>query len=380
MSKTTVAVLDIGSSKINVVIALKGVESSFKVLGMGDAEYAGYYEGKFIDEDSLRNALGLALSNAINTSGCEIKELAVGIPAEFCFSSIQNVSIDFEKRRKVTQQDIYMLYDKANYLKKDRDMMLLKADTISYKIDHEIKVEDAVNLKANSLTAEISLIYVKSDIINLLNRCFEELQLEFVEYKSSAYVESRYIIVNENDILVDCGYLSTSVSMLKNKALSLLSSFSLGGGHITADLYEAFKLKFSTAETLKRNLKLDFKPKMTDMYEIEGVKYSAQDVNSVADYRVGQIARTVLKIIKNNNIENVNKILITGGGISYLKGIKDFLTNIFEKQVEIVAPPVVLLNKPHLSSTLGLLDDVIALKQNSKQNFLKKLLNKIGKE
>lgn len=380
MSKTTVAVLDIGSSKISVLIALKGVESSFKVLGMGDAEYAGYYEGKFLDEVSLKNALGMAISNAINTSGCEIKQLAVGIPAEFCFCLKQNVSIEFEKKRKITDEDIYELYEKANYLKKDRNLMLLKADSISYTIDHEFQLKEVKGIKASTVTAEISVIYVKSDIINILNRCFEELQLEFVEYKSAPHVESKYMLENENDVLVDCGYLSTSVTMVKNKALKLLSSFSLGGGHITADLHEAFKLKFSTAETLKRNLKLDFKPKMTDMYEIEGTKYSAQDVNSVADYRVGQIANTVLKILKSNNIENINKILITGGGISYLKGIKQYLSNIFEKQVEIVAPPVVLLNKPHLSSILGLLDDGISSHIMKKQNIFTKILNKLGKE
>lgn len=376
MPKTTVAVLDIGSSKITVMVALKGVDTSFKVLGVGEAEYSGFYDGKFIDESELKYAIGLAISNAAKNSGCEIKKLYVGIPAEFCFCSVENVSIDFPKRKKITDTDVYDLYEKANSLKTDRDVMLLKASTIEYKLDHEIVCNDIRQAKAYTISANISLIYVYSDIINNLNKCFEELDVELVEYKSSAYVESKYLIENENDVLVDCGYLTTSVTAVRNKSLVMLSSFSLGGGYITADLFEGFKLKYSNAESLKRNLVLDFKPKMTDTYEIENVKHSAQDVNAIANYRLGQLAKTINKALEKNKIENVNKILLTGGGISYLKGVSTCLSNLLQKPVDIVAPPVVLLNKPHMSSILGLLDDVLSIEEKNKSSFLAKLMKR----
>ena len=51
MSKSKVTVVDIGSKTISVLIGTSGVNDTFIVNGYGESEYAGYYEGEFLEED-----------------------------------------------------------------------------------------------------------------------------------------------------------------------------------------------------------------------------------------------------------------------------------------------------------------------------------------
>ena len=62
---------------------------------------------------------------------------------------------------------------------------------------------------------------------------------------------------------------------------------------------------------------------------------------------------------------NYLPIYLTGGGVSLLKGGKDYISKGIGENVEILASKVPQLSKPTYSSVLGLLD--LALKENKTQ-------------
>ena len=51
------AVLDIGSSKISVMIAEKGINNTFNIKSSAEENYDGFSGGEFFSEDSLKNAI-----------------------------------------------------------------------------------------------------------------------------------------------------------------------------------------------------------------------------------------------------------------------------------------------------------------------------------
>ena len=161
-----------------------------------------------------------------------------------------------------------------------------------------------------------------------------------------------------------------------------LRSFSLGGGHIMADLCEAFKLTPKQAESLKRKVDISYKPEEDDVYEIptddEPILLKATEVNQVVENRISQIGRMINKCIDDieYNVKDYLPILLTGGGICYVKGSRACLSNAINRDVEISCPPVPQMDKPHASAVLSLLD--LALKQNKQvsQFFIIKLFKK----
>ena len=104
MLKKEVAVLDFGSSKITVLIAERGVNNTFNIKGTGEIEYAGYYEGKFLEPEKVKLAVGLAINNAETTARSRVSKIYVGVPGEFLTVACREAQITFPKRKKINEK------------------------------------------------------------------------------------------------------------------------------------------------------------------------------------------------------------------------------------------------------------------------------------
>ena len=207
------------------------------------------------------------------------------------------------------------------------------------------------------------------------------------QYTSSVLAESLYLLEPEvRDrfaIIIDSGYITTSVALVRGDGILSLNAFSVGGGHITGDLSQCLNLKFNEAEKLKRKVVLSLDASEDDFYEtIVGgtiTPVPSKMVNEIVESRLDMIAMTINKILHSININYPDyiPIYLTGGGLSYLKGAKDYLSKIMGKNLEVIAPPVPQLNSPHYSSVLGLLDIALTDEKSINKNFLQKGFEKV---
>ena len=63
-------------------------------------------------------------------------------------------------------------------------------------------------------------------------------------------------------------------------------------------------------------------------------------------------------------------VYLTGGGLSYLKGARDYLSKKLGRKVEIIAPALPQLNRPHFSTALGVLDIALDIENGLNNTFL----------
>ncbi len=371
MAKSDVAILDFGSEKISVIIGSRDVNNTFSIKGVGESEYAGFMDGEFLQPEQLKLAMGLALTNAEVNSKTKISKLYVGVPAEFSFCVCKSVTQNYARSKTVTQEDIDELFDRANDFKQYKGHTVINQSAIYYVLDDNGKETNPIGLITSKLTGCLSFILAENSFVSLINSFKRDLDLERVDFISSTLAESLYLFDQETRdryaILVDVGYITTSVSLVRGDGLLFLKSFSMGGGHITADLSECLKLNFNQAEVLKRKIVLSIDPTESDIYEavVDGavMPIKAKTANEIVECRIEEIAKGILKCLSLCAYEYPDYIPIslTGGGLCYLKGAKDLLSKLTGKNVEMVVPPVPQLNKPHYSSSIGLLD--AALKQ-----------------
>ena len=61
--KDFVLVFDIGSSKLRAMVAGKGVNDTFITKGYVEADYEGFYEGRFLNPEKLAQVFKQALSD-----------------------------------------------------------------------------------------------------------------------------------------------------------------------------------------------------------------------------------------------------------------------------------------------------------------------------
>ena len=163
-----------------------------------------------------------------------------------------------------------------------------------------------------------------NNFIELIDGIVKNMGLKEVEYVSSSLAESLYLldpqVRDSGAILIDVGYLTSFVALVKGDGLIALNQFSVGGGHISADLCQILQISFKEAENLKRKVVLSLAATDSDFYEVNvngnvtpvSAKLTNQIVASRLDMIVELINRCLIKMKGNSYLP----IFITGGGVT----------------------------------------------------------------
>ncbi len=379
------AVLDIGSSKISVIIGDKGINNTFNIKSSAEENYDGFSGGEFFDEAGF----ALAIQNCVKKAGenlrYKIKKIYVSVPSEFSYVETKEVNVTFPKRKRVKDADIFEIFDASQ--KFDENTFVINRSPIFFILDDNRKVVNPVGEVTSKLNVLISYILTDKKFINLVSSALNDIDIYNVEFISSSLSEALYLLDPEvrdsGAILIDCGYITTSVCLVKGDGLLALKAFSMGGGHITGDLCQCLNLSFAQAENLKRKVVLSLDATDNDFYEVNvgsNVQpVSAKLVNEIILARL-EMFSDVFKKILNTNEFNAPKtylpIYITGGGLNYLKGAKDYLGKQMGKNFEFIAPSVPQMNRPHFSSLLSLLDLAITQEKSIKRSFFQKIFKR----
>lgn len=363
------AILDFGSGKIDVLIGERGVNNTICINGMGECDYAGFEGGEWFEPEQLGYAIGHAINNAETNSRTKIKRLYVGVPGEFTTVVCRDVSISLTKKRKVTEADVDMLHEQGDVFDSDPDYTVINIGPVYYTLDDERRLVQPVGLTGNKLSGHISYILAENRFIHFIGKILSEIGIESVEYVSSMLAEDLLlfddITRDQYVVLIDVGYITTSVAVGRGDGLLGLYNFSLGGGHITGDLAMAFGISFSQAEILKRKVVLSLNASEADVYEITDrdtrIPFPAKTVNEIVMERIKLIASTIEKCLSKCEYDYPDYIPyhLTGGGLSYLKGARDYLSKRLNKPVEIVSPSFPPFSRPHMSTCIGLMDMVL---------------------
>ena len=382
-----IAVLDIGSSKLTVLIGQRGANNTIQVKGIGECKYDGYSDGEWLSKENLPAAVNTAIASAEQAAGVKIRSLYIGVPGEFCFVECKEAGIGFNKRHRITDADLDKLYSACSFSEYANEYDIINVQPISFMIDNSRRVMVPVGQYAVQLSGYLSHVFAEKKFIGTFDRIVSDIGVEQVDYVSSNLAE--YLLLfpekkrDEGVILADVGYISSTLCIGKGDGLLDMKSFSMGGGHIEADLSMALEIPYKQAEMLKRKVIVSLDAGDDEIYEITvGDKirsFPAKTVNEIVCYRLGVIAKMLAKGISSSNTKmpDYAPLYLTGGGIAFLHGVKDELSATLRRPVEIVVPPMPQVGYPDKSSGWGLMDMVLNNIMPEKENFLTKILNKI---
>ncbi len=367
--KESTAIIDIGSSTVVALVGQHGVNGTFKVCGKGDVSYAGFQNSEFLEPESLKLVIGSAISNAEITSDTKITSVYIGVPGEFCACSVKAVNLKFPKVKKITEFDVSNIFKTGNTFSTDPNYQVINKSVVYFDIDNTSRVIDPIGIKAKSVTGHVSYILALKSFIKRMRMIFSNLRINIKGFVSANYAECMYMfeprVRDKYALLVDVGYITTSVALARGNALLFLNSFSLGGGYITSDLSECLHIPFTEAERLKHKVILGWNASQSDTYEIDGDEtiqtYSAKATNEIVTDRIEMICDYIEKCLQNCNYDlpEFLPIHVTGGGFNFIRGVKFVLSNKLKRQVEIISPNLPNVNRPDYSSEVGLLNLIL---------------------
>ena len=373
MLRNDVAILDIGSSSLTVVVGARGVNNTFNIKAKGEADYAGFQNGEFLEPEEVKMAVGLALSNAEIEYGNKIDQVYVGVPGEFTYVIPKDVAINFNRKRKIGENEIKGLYRAGNTFKNNATHSCINQSPVYFTLDDGRRFINPYGSVTSILKGFVSYVMAENNFIDFFDSILNSLSVRCNGFISSSLAEMLYLfdpsVRDRYAILVDCGYITTSVMLGRGDALLYLSSFSLGGGYITGDLAECLKISFAEAESLKRKVVLTWDAGENDTYDVAGREfispYSAIATNEIVEDRLNMIANYITKSLSMCNFEfpEYTPVYLTGGGLNYLKGAKEMLSRKLGRKVEFIAPNLPHMSRPDYSSEFGMLDAVLSFEE-----------------
>ena len=361
--KKNTAVLDFGSQNLTMLVG-KNAKSGLEISASAEVEYAGFMQGEFLELDKLGIALKQVITLAEQRTNFKIKEIYVGVPAEFCTVKVKNVSQNFERRTRITQKIINELYFIGDDFAKFTTHKVISSNLISAVLDDNEVHKSILNEYSNIIDSKISFVLCEKKFIEIVNSLFKMLGVKVKGFISSSLAQVKYLFdeqMGENAVLIDVGHITSSVNYVSQCSLIGLNEFSLGGGFITADIMEKFDIPFDVAENLKKKVVLSFTPQDNDFYEVKNkneiIEVSAITVNNVVKERIAKIIKSIYKSLQLNAdlINEETGFYLTGGGLCYIKGAKDILSNAINSSVQILTPNITQLDKPNYTSVLALL-------------------------
>ena len=366
MKNNFVAILDFGSSKVTCMAATKVAgRSDFVIRAVGQSAYNGFDDKSWYEPETISFAVTDAISQVEKKMDSPIKEIFVGVPGVFCATVTSEASVTFHSKKKIDGDDIQELIKKADIFDVGSDNIPMGGKPVYFILDGALKTFDPVGSVASKLTALVSFSFMKNYFRNSVSPVLLQKGIKKVTYMNTCDAETQFIAqtmgLTDYCIVVDVGHITTNVMLSGGKSLLFSRTFSLGSGYLASDLcqVEGCEYKVAMATLEKINFSLEFRE--GDTYNVNGVALDAKRTNEILKARIGQIADYIIKSFQycDKEIPYNTPVILTGGGLTYLRGGAYVLSTFFGKNVKVYESANPQTNRNEYTSCYGLLAEAI---------------------
>ncbi len=369
MHKKQVAIIDIGSSEIRALVGEKGVNNTFIIKGKTAFSYEGFAEGVFFDVNALRNILLSCGDYLKKVARGDVSTVYVGVPGAFTEVVVKSSQISFAKEKKITSIDVDNLFDAA-FVGNSSKKTLINRSAIMYELNDMRRMANPIGVQSEILKGKLSFILCDNYFMECVKPALNTAGFTSIEFVSTALAEAMFLFDTESrdriSILVDVGYISTTFSLIQGDGIVYQRSFDYGGGYITASILERFNMEFEHAETVKRKTNLSHITTGSAFEVIDGENghyYNTEEVKKTICASLDGFCDEISICMEQIPfiVPEYVSIKITGGGLAFIRGAKEYIASRMSLPFEVIAPQVPLMDNPLESSTLSLLS--IALEQ-----------------
>ena len=365
--------LEIGTTKVCVVVAEARHDNTLKILGVGNAPSRGIRKGEIVDFETAKRCVHDAIADAEERSDVEISEVYLGISGGHIRSfNNRGVVVLEEGREEIDEQDLEDVRTNAREVSLPMEDCVLHTIIQHYYVDGQDGVLNPLGLFGKKLEADFHIVYgIRTRIQNAI-RCVKELELETADVVISSFATAQAVL-DKNDkqlgaLVIDIGGGTTDFVVYVEGAVKQSGVIAVGGDHITNDLSIGLKIPSARAEKLKMEegdvtLGNAF-PGETIVLRGEtgfaGREIERETLNQIIHSRVREILEIVERQVEaDQNLNYLGAGVFITGGSSPLRGIEHLASEIFSMPARVTAPlPLAgvtsAFEHPQFSAAIGL--------------------------
>jgi cell division protein FtsA len=342
--KDLVVGLDIGTSKVMVVVAEVLADGELKLAGLGIAASNGLKRGVVVNIDATVQSIQQALKEAELMADCKIARVYTGITGSH-IRGINSSGMVAVKDKEVTQADVARVIETAKAINISTDQRLLLVEAQEFVIDGQ-DVREPIGMSGIRLEAKVHIVTGAQSAAENIIKCVRRCGLEVDQLMLNPLASSMAVLTqDERDLgvaLVDIGAGTTDVAIFAGGAIRHTAVIPIAGDLITSDIAMALRTPTKDAEDIKvmsgyaKQLLADPDAQV----EVPGLgdrsprMLSQQALAGVIEPRVEEIFVLVQQAIRESGYEEVlsSGIVITGGS-AVMPGMVELGEDIFLKPV-----------------------------------------------
>ncbi|MFK7951315.1 MAG: cell division protein FtsA [Ekhidna sp.] len=247
--------LDIGTTKICVIVGKKNEYGKLEILGMGKAVSDGVIRGIVTNIDKTVRAIEKAIAEASEQSGIEIGVVNVGIAGQHIRSAVHHGSITRETDEEITIEDLSRLTSDMHRIVTPPGSEIIHVMPQDYIVDYEDGIMDPVGMTGVKLEADFHIITAQTNAINNINKCVKKAGLVIENLILEPLASSLSVLSEEEKeagvCLVDIGGGTTDVAVFYENIIRHTAVIPFGGNIITSDIKQGCMVMDHQAELLK---------------------------------------------------------------------------------------------------------------------------------
>lgn len=332
--------LDIGTTKICVIIGRKNEYGKLEVLGMGKAISDGVDRGVVTNIDKTVHAIQKAVEEASEMADVNIGEVIVGIAGQHIQSKIHRGSIMRPPSEdEITVEDVRRLSGEMENILIPPGNTIIHVMPQNYTVDYEGEIKDPVGMSGTRLEADFHIITAQTTAINNINRCVRRADLTSKQLILEPLASSLSVLSDEEKeagiCLVDIGGGTTDIAIFYENIIRHTAVIPLGGNIITKDIKEGCMVMQNQAELLKTRFgkAIAEEANPNEIVSIPGLKnrhpkeISIRNLAAIIQARMEEIIEIVQnEIMQSGHYKKLaGGIVLTGGGAQM-----QFISQLFE--------------------------------------------------
>ncbi len=337
--------LDIGTTKICVIVGRRTHHGKIEILGIGKAESAGVTRGVVSNIQKTVQGIAQAVEVASGQSNVEIQVVNVGIAGQH-IKSLQHRGIltRRELTNEISKKDIDKLIDDMFKLVMPPGEEIIHVLPQEFTIDNEPGIKDPIGMAGVRLEANFHIISGQVTAVKNIMKCVTNAGLQTQDLILEPLASSESVLSDEEKeagiALVDIGGGTTDIAIFHEGIIRHTAVIPFGGNSVTEDIREGCSVMRNQAELLKTRFgsALAEENKDNEIICVPGLRgrepkeISVKNLAYVIQARMEEIIEHVYYEIKSSGYEKklIGGVVITGGGalLKHLSQAVEFVTGL----------------------------------------------------
>jgi cell division protein FtsA len=368
-----IAGLEIGTSKICVVVGEQNADGALNIIGLGQARSRGVRKGEIINPEQVEEDLRAAMFEAEQMADVEIRSVYLGVSGGHIrgFNN-RGVHPVVSADREISAEDVEDVVKNAKAINLPAENTVVHAVRQHFFVDGQDGVMNPVGMLGARLEVDMHVIHGHANRLQNVVRLVRATSLEVDDVVFNGIATALALLSNEQKelgaLVIDIGGGTTEYVVYSNGVIRHSGVLAVGGDHVSNDLAYGLKVPLSRAEKLKIEygsaLVTDAAKgqtiSLTNELGLELKRINVGHLQRIMSLRLEEIFQLIAQDLERAGLTDYLRagVFLCGGG-SRVPGLVPLAENVFQMNVApghaaAISGLTAALEQPEFATAIGL--------------------------